>query len=294
MDTILWLKQNWRLLGEKDKIEIISLASLAILPYNINEFISLSKLLHPSYWYIALISKAIRIKILANDDWHMLYKLGLDGIRNLNIGFRSIGYATLAMPIVETNKVISYDLAKRAIKVLPFADKSIFGGAAIRTLDLIIKIGYNIRENIRILVNLINTTIQIPTVMKIDILARASSKIHTIDKNLSIKILMKCFNLFKYTGPESLMEAESIVCSRLVEMFAEDIHTLEKISLNVDSLVRDTIKHAIIRIIQEREGRKFYEIKVDQLESEIRSEIAKTLNKKKKLRDKINKILNSL
>ncbi|MEX0569404.1 MAG: hypothetical protein Q6363_009680, partial [Candidatus Njordarchaeota archaeon] len=71
------------------------MAALAVLFYDINEFIRLSKVLYPGYWYVDLISKAICLKIAAGEDWKALYDLGFDGAKNVDIGFRSMGYTTL-------------------------------------------------------------------------------------------------------------------------------------------------------------------------------------------------------
>lgn len=75
------------------------MAALAVLFYDINEFIRLSKVLYPGYWYVDLISKAIRLKIAAGENWKALYDLGSDGAKNVDIGFRSMGYTTLGSAV---------------------------------------------------------------------------------------------------------------------------------------------------------------------------------------------------
>ncbi|MEX0569008.1 MAG: hypothetical protein Q6363_007620, partial [Candidatus Njordarchaeota archaeon] len=88
-----------------------------------------------------------------------------------------------------------------------------------------------------------------------------------------------------------IMEAEAIICNKLVEMFWDDINELEKIGSDVNGSAREAIKHALIRIIQERENKRFYEIKIDHLDDKIKRDIVDTLDRKKNLRNKINRML---
>lgn len=292
MDLVTWIIRDAQTIPEKYRSELAFLCACAILPFNIDLFYEVARILYPSYWYIDLISYAIDKSTMLNKDWRDFYRVGLQGIRDLPMGLKSLSYATLAMSVSNISKAYSYDLIMNSVKTLPFAYTSVFGGTALRSARLFVKIGFEVEKNIRMLTNIVNATMLLPPVYKIDVLSKISIYVKDISRELVLDVLKRCFNLFKYLGPKSIMEAEAIMTNTLVEIFYDDIEALSRLSDTVDKQCRDAIKHAMIRILQDRERKPFYALDIEKYgDRGIYRAAAESIGRKKDIRKKLSEKL---
>ena len=287
-EIIAWLLRKNEDLDERTKIELVCLCAKAILPFDRDVFWKLARLLYPSYWYVWLVSDAAKTVGLFGGNWRNFYNAGIQGIRELPMGMRSLGYTTMAMSISDISKAYSYGLAKNSVKTLPFAYSSVFGGSAIRSAEVFVKIGFEVEKNIMTLTNIVNAATLLTPSSKVYVLSTIASKIAHISDELLMRILARCFNMFKYLTPEATMEAEAIMAAKLVEIYGGDIEELIRLAKRIGNRARNAIKHAIIRILQDTEGKAFYELDLGSLEDgSILSDIRETIERKKRLREKL-------
>ncbi len=279
-------------LREEDRRELAYLCARALLPYDINLFWRVARIIYPSFWYIDVLSYAIGHSLVANVDWREFYKAGIQAIRDMPLGFRSLSYITLAKPISDISRAYSYDLIQSSVKTLPFSYTSVFGGTAIQSAQLFVKIGFEVERNIRVLTNIVNATLLLTPIYKIDVLSKVAIYVDKISKDLMLEVIGRCFNLFKYLGPKSLMEAQAIMTNTLVSIFYDDFEPLLDISKELNHACRETIKHAIIRILQDKERKPFYEIDLEKYGDPRILELTEdTIKKKKILRRRLSESL---
>jgi len=287
-DIVMWLLREHKNLDDKTRTELICLCARAVLLYDIDSFWRLAKLLYPSYWYVWLVSEATRVIALSGKNWRDFYDSGVQGIKALPIGMRSLGYTTMAMSISDISRAHSYSLAKNSVKTLPFSYASVFGGSAVKSAEVFVKVGFEIEKNITVLSNIVNATTLLTPSSKVYVLSTIASKVADVSKELMMKILLRCFNMFKYLTPEATMEAEAIMATKLVEIYGDNIQDLLELAKRVGDLGKNAIKHAIIRILQDVERKAFYELDLKCLEDgAIVRDIKETIERKKVLRKKL-------
>lgn len=258
----------------------------AILPHDIDLFWRLAELLYPSLTYIFLMALAIEIR---GELWKKFYSAGETCIEELPYNEKSMGYAELSRSIINKDKIIAHNLSLASLKTLPFSLPTIIGGVAINLAKNFIKIGFSIRQYIISILNIISAVTLIESIEKIHILTKIALFVSNINREIALKAVEKATYLMKTVSIFNRFEAETILSNTFSRLF-DNPDELIRFSERIPREAYSAIGYALVRIIQDRQEKPFYEIDLEGFaegESTIIQKINERLKRKKEIRKEI-------